>query len=482
MHAWIDSELAVLDLADLRLDRRARILLERFASKPSLSIPAACNGNDAETNAAYRFFDNDKVDDYEILRAHRYATMERMRAFPVVLVAQDTTELDFTRPNEVVTDAGPLTYESQLGFHTHAQVVFTPERLCLGTIDATTWGRDPGEFGKSKEKRTKPIQAKESFRWVQGYEYVCMVAEQLPTTTQVVSVADAESDIYECFAAALPGVGPRRADWIVRACQFDRCLAPNQEPAQLLQRLRHRQPLGTLTLKVTRKKGRTARTAQLEVRATTVTLKPPQRPADQARLPAVTLNAVWLRETKAPPGEEPVEWLLLTSLPVTTFEQACRVAEYYACRWQIEIYFKVLKSGCQVEKLQLETADRLKPCLALYMIVAWRVLYVTMLGRECPELSCDALFAEEEWKAVWTVQKGEPLPPRAPSLRVFLQLVGALGGHLGKPWDGPLGPKRMWIGLQRTIDFALAWRQFGPEAAKYQTQCPHTTTRARPIV
>ena len=148
------------------------------------------------------------------------------------------------------------------------------------------------------------------------------------------------------------------------------------------------------------------------------------------------------------------------------------MAEYYACRWQIEIYFKVLKSGCQVEKLQLETADRIKPCLALYMIVAWRVLYVTMLGRECPELSCDALFAEEEWKAVWTVQKGEPLPAQAPSLRIFLQLVGALGGHLGQPWDGPLGPKRMWIGLQRTIDFALAWRQFGPEAAKYQAQRP----------
>ena len=118
MNAWIDDEFATLDLNDLRLDRRARLILGRFASKPSVSIPAACDGQEAEREAAYRFFANDKVDDYEILRAHRQATVQRMAAFPVVLLAQDTTEFDFTRPNEVVDGAGPLTYERQIGFHT----------------------------------------------------------------------------------------------------------------------------------------------------------------------------------------------------------------------------------------------------------------------------------------------------------------------------------------------------------------------------
>src|SRR6202166_2499153 len=145
MYAWIDNEFATLDLNDLRLDRRARLILNRFASKPSLSIPAVCDGQEAEREAAYRFFANDKVDDYEILRAHRHATVQRMAAFPVVVLAQDTTEFDFTRPNEVVVDAGPLTYKAQIGFHTHAQVAFTPQRLCLGTIDANTWGRDPDD-------------------------------------------------------------------------------------------------------------------------------------------------------------------------------------------------------------------------------------------------------------------------------------------------------------------------------------------------
>lgn len=471
MNAWINDEFATLDLNDLRLDKRARRILDRFASKPSLSIPAACDGREAEREAAYRFFDNDKVDDFEILRAHRHATIQRMAAFPVVLLAQDTTEFDFTRPNEIVDGAGPLTFKTQIGFHAHALVAFTPERLCLGTIDADTWGRDPGEFGKRKQKRAKPIHAKESYRWVQGIERASAVAAELPGT-QVISVADAESDIYECFSAALSATPARSADWIIRACQFDRLLAPNEEHHQLVQALQHRRALGTFTMEITAKKGRSARTTTMTVRSATVTLKPPPRPAEQPRLTEVTINVVWVREANPPAGEDAVEWMLLTSLPVETFEQACRVADYYACRWQIEIYFKVLKSGCQVEKLQLETADRIKPCLAMYMIVAWRVLYATMLGRECPELSCEVIFSEAEWKSVWTVQQQEPLPPRAPSLGMFLKLVGQLGGHTGQPWDGPLGPKRMWIGMQRTTDFGHAWRLFGPESAADPARTP----------
>jgi hypothetical protein len=337
MNAWIDDEFATLDLNDLRLDRRARRILDRFASKPSLSIPAACDGDEAEREAAYRFFDNDKVDDYEILRAHRQATMQRLAAFPVVLLVQDTTEFDFTRPHEVVVDAGPLSYESRIGFHTHAQVAFTPERLCLGTIDADTWGREPGELGKRKQQHAQvAIQGKESYRWVLGYQRACAVAAQVPNT-QVISIGDAENDIYECFSAALSTEHARPADWIIRACQLDRCLAANEEHHQLLPALQARCILGTFVMDITQKKGRSARTATMEVRSASVTLKRPRRPADQPRLPEVKVNVVWVRETQPPAGEDPIEWILLTSLPVETFEQACSVADYYTCRWQIEI-------------------------------------------------------------------------------------------------------------------------------------------------
>jgi Transposase Tn5 dimerisation domain len=389
--------------------------------------------------------------------------MQRLAAFPVVLLVQDTTEVDFTRPNEVVVDAGPLTYESPIGFPTHAQVAFTPERLCLGTIDADTWGRDPDEFGKRMQQHAQvAIQDKESYRWVLGYQRACAVAAQVPNT-QVLSIGDAENDIDECFSAALSTEQARPADGIIRAGQLDRCLAANEEHHQLVQALQGRRALGTFVMAITPKQGRSARTATMEVRSASGTLKRPRRPADQPRLPEVKVNVVGVRETQPPAGEDPVEWMLLTSLPVETFEQACLVADYDACRGPSESYFKILKSGGQVEKLQLETADRIQPCLAMYLIVAWRVLYATMLGRECPELSCEVIFSAAEWKSVWTGQTQEPLPKQAPSLGVFLKVVGELAGHTGQKWDGPLGPKRLWIGLQRTTDFGHAWRLFGPE-------------------
>ena len=221
--------------------------------------------------------------------------------------------------------------------------------------------------------------------------------------------------------------------------------------------------LGKIGLEVSKKMGRKARTAAMTVQSVTVHLQPPERRTDPPQqLDSIAINAVLIREIEPPPGEEAIEWLLLTNLPVDTFAQAVTVAEYYACRWQVEIFFKVLKSGCRVEKLQLETEDRLKPCLMLYMIVAWRILFVTMLGRECPELPCDVVFAEEEWKSVWAIVKRRPTPCSRLRWREFLKIVAGLGGHLGRKGDGPPGPQTMWIGLQRTIDFAMAWMAFGP--------------------
>jgi hypothetical protein len=210
-----------------------------------------------------------------------------------------------------------------------------------------------------------------------------------------------------------------------------------------------------------RKQPRSARTATMSIQAGRVTLRGPWRPG--GRLSNGRVNVVLVRETSEPPeGEERIEWLLLTSLPIKTFKQVCLVIDYYGCRWQIEIYFRVLKSGCCVEELQLETAERFKPCLALYMIVAWRVMYVLMMGRECPDLPCDLIFSEDEWKAVYAVVEKKTPPNTTPSIEEMIYMIASLGGHLGRTHDGPPGPKTMWIGMQRMTDLALAWRTFGP--------------------
>jgi hypothetical protein len=192
------------------------------------------------------------------------------------------------------------------------------------------------------------------------------------------------------------------------------------------------------------------------LRSATVTLRGLRRPGAGEKLPDVTVNVVLVREESPPPGEPAVEWLLVTSLPVATLAEIETVVDYYCCRWQIESYFKVLKSGCAVEQLQLESTDRLMACVAVYLIVAWRVLYLVHLGRECPEMECDAVLMPEEWQSVWRVVKGKAPPKKAPGLGVMIRLIAQLGGYIPRKGEWP-GAKTIWIGLQRTRDFALVW-------------------------
>ncbi len=249
MQPWVSNEAKTADFGDERLDRRYQLLLDRLSDKPSLSIPAACRGL-AETVAAYRFLDHQQVNSQEVLRPHTEATLERMRQEAIVLIPQDTTELDLTRPREKI--GGPLNGESRWGLFAHPLLAVTPQRLPLGVVGATIWSRDPKEFAKpkadkSRKRKVKPIEQKESFRWLAGYRRACEVAELLPDTT-VVSISDSEGDIYECFVEGAPREG-RRAEWIVRACQ-DRALA--EEDRDLRQRLLSTKALGTLTIQASR--------------------------------------------------------------------------------------------------------------------------------------------------------------------------------------------------------------------------------------
>ena len=465
MPDWIDRELATLDLGDDRLHARQELILDRFAAKPSASIPGACRGW-AETQGAYRFFAHPRVTPEEVLRPHSEATLTRIAEHPVVLLPQDTTELDFTRPKEVVEGAGPLNWVERTGFFQHAQLAVTPERLPLGVIAATTWGRDVDDHGKHVRRKREPIEAKESYRWLEGYRRACAVAAAVPGT-RIVSIADREGDIYECLAEAQAIDGPR-AEWIIRSCQDRSTTTKRADEGHTFVKLREtvaaRPALGRLTVQVPRSGDRPARQATVTVRSASVELRPPYRP--DRELPAVTVNAVLIREESAPAGVKPIEWLLLTDLPVATFAEAATVVDYYSCRWPVEVFFRIYKTGCKVEEIQLESEDRLLPCLALYLIVAWRVHWLTMLGRTCPELSCDAVFAEEEWRSVWAIVLREPVPEAAPPLEVMIRLVASLGGHLGRKHDGPPGAQVLWIGLQRMRDFALAWQAFGPRPAK----------------
>jgi hypothetical protein len=282
---------------------------------------------------------------------------------------------------------------------------------------------------------------------VDGYRQVNELAEQLPAT-RLTYVADREADLYDLFVEA--PCPESAADWLVRG-QHDRVLSKGKT---LRQHIEEAAVLTETTFERPARHGGKARTVHQEIRTVRVTLPAPYRP--DRTLPAVEITAILASEPHPPAGEAPVEWLLLTNLPADTPEQALEKLQWYLCRWQIEVYFRILKSGCRIEKLQLETLQRLEPALAFYMIVAWRVLFLTMLGRACPEMPCDVVFDQAEWQAVYIVTQRQPPPDTPPTLDQMVRMVAGLGGFLGRKSDGFPGPQTLWIGLQRAADFVLA--------------------------
>jgi hypothetical protein len=439
------AELAGIRLGDKRLNRRARRLLDKLGDKPTVSIPAACGGW-GETRAAYRLFDHAEVTAERVLAPHIACTEARLREQPRVLCIQDTTELDYTT-KKGIAGLGPLNYESRWGLYLHPTLAVTPDRVPLGLLDLYSWAREPGRLGEDKDPN-RPLEDKESVRWVDGFARVNALAERL-SETRLTYIADREGDIYDLFVEApCPDQG---ADWLVRVQHSERLLSDGRklraalEAAPVLTEIRFDRPAA---------KGRKARTVHQQLKVVRVTLKAPARP--DRTLVDVTVTALLATEPNPPAGEDALEWVLLTNLPVETPEQASEKLLWYLCRWQVEIYFKVLKSGCRIEDLQLETRERLEPALAFYMIIAWRVLYLTMLGRECPEMPCDTVFADEEWKAVYLVTQRKPPPEQPPSLDTMVRMVASLGGFLNRKSDGFPGPKTLWVGLQRVPDFVLA--------------------------
>jgi hypothetical protein len=455
-----------------------------------MSIPAACGGY-AETAGAYRLIENPKVTFKGVLGPHQEASRRRMALHPTVIVPQDTTEVDLTRPEQQVVGAGPLDGGSRRGVLLHAVVAFTPEGTPLGTLHAEVLNREdtpPQDNPASKaeaasQRKHTPIEDKESQRWITG---VSLVQEQarLAPKTHFVHVADSEADIFELLGAA--GTGPENFDWIVRACQ-NRALASEaqrEQPAEnealvarlLRGRLEAQPVLYTDTVNVrgrsakvacedrTRRQPRQSRTAPVAVRAARVTLRAPWR--SDRKLPDVEVNVVWVREIDPPAGEPAVEWMLLTSLPIATADQVRQIIAFYCTRWMIEIFFRTLKSGCRIEQRRFEHIDRQLVCLGIYLIVAWRTLFVCRLGREMPEVSCEAVFEETEWKSLHQVIHRHPPPKKPPTLRVMVRMVAQLGGYINRQRDDEPGPQTVWLGLQRLHDITWCWQAFGPAAQK----------------
>lgn len=455
---WVINESRSVDFGDKRLNKRYGDILNAFSTAPTKSIPGSCKSW-KETIAAYRFFNNENVNTKKILSPHAEATLERIKKEKIILLPQDTTEIDFTG-RKTMSGMGYLSKEHSLGFYLHPSIAVTPDRVCLGVVDMQAWTRET--LGKRKDRAKKSIENKETYCWLKGYESANKIAIQAPNTV-VVTVADREGDIYELLEK-IPDE-ENKAYWLVRS-QHDRNLMDEKGSAlteKLREQVKKSKSIGTIEFELPagriHKRGtrspRTERIVKQEIRACTIYLNPTKKKKKKI----IAVNVVHCEEIDGPANEK-IEWFLLTSYPVVDAKTAIEIVNWYLCRWQIEVFFKVLKSGCKIEELQFETMQGTANCIAMYLIIAWRVLYLTMLGRNCPDLSCDLVFEESEWKSVYSITTKKKPPEKPPKLNEIILMVAKLGGFLGRKSDGFPGATVMWTGIQRMRDFTIAWETF----------------------
>jgi hypothetical protein len=437
---WAIEEFSGAHLPDQRLVKRFVQIGADFARAPAASLPQA-SGSWQAAKAAYRFFDNERVSAQLLLEPHQVQTGRRMGAHATVLVVQDTTGLNFA--DHPATEGLGLVgagRQGALGMWLHSSLAFTPAGAALGVVAAEWWIRDPKECGKAARRHERPIEEKESFRWLKSYQATAACARENPGT-RFINLADREGDLYELFALAgqHPEVGV-----LVRARHERR----DQCGATLSELLAAQPQAGTMEIEVPRKPGQPARTARLEVKFTALTLRPPKR---QSAGPPLNLWVVEAQEI-LPVGSprKPLSWRLVTNVRVADFAAAVERIGWYRKRWSIEEYHRILKSGCAVEERQLETVERLGKILMLDLLVAWRVLELTRAARQPETLKAREYFGEDELEVLkrWQLKNGRTVNVE-PTVREVVRLIAQLGGFLARKRDGEPGSMTLWRGLER---------------------------------
>jgi Transposase DNA-binding/Transposase Tn5 dimerisation domain len=447
VNRWIE-ELVGADFGDIRLSARLVRLVEQFSERPEGGVLEAC-GSASAAKAAYRFWSNESVTPAGILCSHVEQTTRRASAFPVVLVAQDTTEIHLTS-HTATTGLGYLGSARCRGIMLHNLLCLSPEGVPLGMLGQRFWARDVADLGKRVRRNSKPVEQKESQRWLDG---LATVEQQLAGHPSVVLIGDRESDLYDLFAQ-------RRSagvELLVRVCRRERCV---DHPARYLgHAVAESPPRAEMTIRVPRADDRPERTAVLTLRWCQLTIREPANYLGVPAVQPVQLYFLLAREDYPPAGQKRLEWLLATTVSIETFEDAQRVLQWYRCRWMIERFHFVLKSGCGIEQRCLETAERMENLIATFSLVAWRLLWLTCEARRTPDEDCTVILDQDQWRVLHLAKhRGTAPPTHCPSLRQAVIDIAKLGGFLGRRGDGQPGVKTLWRGWRRLTDLVRGYQ------------------------
>jgi hypothetical protein len=453
---WVDREIAGCEFRDARLGDRFRKLLAQIGSAMGQSIPLVCQ-DWANTKAAYRFLSNDRVSEADILAGHFQSTRDRTAATDgLVVVLHDTTEFTYQREkseaigitksiNSGRDKAGRLRSHTVCGILMHSSLAVTTEGLPLGLAAVKLWTRKKFKGTAALKKKINPtrvpIEKKESIRWLDNLK---QSTELLDDPGRCVHIGDRESDIYELFCAAQE-VGTH---FLVRTCvdrlagDGDHTIAEEMDEVAVkgLHRIEVRDSNGDPD------------EAILEIRFRKLRVLPPI--GKQKRYPALTLTVIHAEERGTPKNRKKIDWKLITDLPVQSRKDAIEKLEWYALRWKIEVFHKILKSGCKAEESKLRTAQRLANLISVFCIVSWRVFWMTMLNRSAPDAPPALALTEAEIGLLDNLVKDQK-PLWRKTLSHYLTKIARLGGYLARANDPPPGNTVMWRGLSRLTDIEL---------------------------
>ena len=457
---WIDRELAGCQFKDARLFQRFRKLLGQIASAVGQTIPFVCQ-DWANTKAAYRFFSNERVDEDAILSGHFQATRDRAaKVGGRVLVLHDTTEFTYKRdkPHLVGVTGLVPTHKAKdkdkrrnlytvCGILMHSSLVVTVEGLTLGLAAIKFWTRKKFKGCDALNKKINstrvPIEKKESMRWLENVKQSTML---LGEPEKCVHICDREGDIYELFCTGQE-IGTH---FLIRTCVDRLAGSGDHTVADEMCDARVR---GLHRIEVRDKKGDVSE-ATLEIKHRRIRVLPPI--GKQSRYPAFTLTVIHAEERGDPDGREKIDWKLITDLPVQSTQDVVEKLDWYAMRWKIETFHKILKSGCRAEESKLRTAERLVNLISVFCILSWRVFWLTMMNRVTPDGSPKLALTDLEIELLdHFVKDKDKTAPRAKTLSHYLTKIARLGGYLNRARDPAPGNVVMWRGLSRLTDLEL---------------------------
>jgi hypothetical protein len=442
---WISEEFSAVDLGDKRLKRRFLKTAHQLFLHPTESIHEACR-TWAASKGAYRLFSHGRLESERMLEAHIQQTVSRLSSQKVILAIQDTTTLGYSTHHQTqglgkLTSGGTGSQALVRGLLMHTALAVDLEGVPLGLLDHRIWSRT-GEDRSGQQRFQIPLQEKESFRWTQTLR---KIHEAVNDHVQIVHVGDREADLF----AFMHEANALSAHFLVRARQ-DRRLQTGKGK-RLYAFLKRLEAAGKVGIYVPSKGGRPSRQAHLSLRFGSCEL----RATSQVQGPQEALRVwvIWAKEEDPPKGSVGLDWKLITNLPILSFAEACEKLNWYAMRWMIESFHRVLKSGFQIEACRLQTAERLERYITLMSIFAWRLFWMTTVHRRDPKATVDSILTDREWRVLFKIQQPQRrIPKKPPLLQDAIRWIAQLGGFLGRKHDGQPGSMTLWRGWRKFQD------------------------------